>query len=105
LRDWGHAKDYIKAMWLMLQQENPDDYVVATGEQYSVKDFLKAVFEYHEMNWEDHVVIDKSLFRPNEVPNLLGNSSKIRSLGWKPEYDFKMLVHEMCKSDLILEGT
>lgn len=103
LRDWGHSKDYMRAIHLILQQPNPDDFVVATGEQYTVKDFVIACFEYHGLNWEDYVEYDKVYERPNEVPNLLGNSSKIQKLGWKPEYDFKALVKDMCDSDFKIE--
>lgn len=104
LRDWGHSKDYMRAIHLIMQQPNPDDYVVATGEQYSVKDFVVAVFDYLGLDFEKHVKYDKSYERPNEVPNLLGDSSKIRALGWKPEYDFKGLVQSMCDSDMQLEA-
>ena len=103
LRDWGHSKDYMRAIHLIMQQEAPGDYVVATGEQYTVKEFLIACFDYYGMNWEDYVDYDKVYERPNEVPNLLGDSSKIRALGWKPEYDFKALVKDMCDSDFIIE--
>ena len=103
LRDWGHSKDYVRAIHLILQQEKPGDYVVATGEQYSVKDFVIAVFEYFKLDWQKHVQYNEVLLRPNEVPNLLGDSSKIRSLGWKPEYNFKTLVEDMCKADMELE--
>ena len=99
LRDWGHSKDYMKAIHLIMQQPEPGDYVVATGEQYSVKDFMIAVFEYHGLDWTKYVEYEPSLLRPNEVPNLLGDSSKIRALGWKPEYNFKALVKEMCDAD------
>ena len=99
LRDWGHSKDYMRAIHLILQQPEPGDYVVSTGEQYSVKDFVIAVFNYYGLDWEEYVVYEPSLLRPNEVPNLLGDSSKIRALGWKPEYNFESLVKEMCKSD------
>lgn len=100
LRDWGHSRDYVRAMHLIMQQPNPDDYVVATGEQYTVKDFVIAVFDYFGLDWKEHVEYEPVLLRPNEVPNLLGDSSKIRKLGWKPEYDFKALVKEMCDYDL-----
>lgn len=103
LRDWGHSKDYMRAIHLILQQENPGDYVVATGEQYSVKDFVIACFDYVGLDYTKYLKYDESLLRPNEVPNLLGNSAKIRALGWKPEYDFKALVKDMMESDLALE--
>jgi len=103
LRDWGHSKDYMRAIHLILQQDQPNDYVVATGEQFTVKEFVIACFNYHNLDWEKFVAYDKSYERPNEVPDLLGDSTKIRKLGWKPEYDFKALVGDMCKSDYNLE--
>ena len=100
-RDWGHAADYVEAMWLMLQQEKPDDYVVATGESYSVREFLDESFGLAGLNWQDHVEIDPRYFRPAEVDYLQGDSSKIRSeLGWKPKIKFKDLVREMYEHDL-----
>jgi GDPmannose 4,6-dehydratase len=100
-RDWGHAKDYVNAMWLMLQQEKPDDYVVATGETYSVEDFLTEIFTYSGLgNWRNYVKIDPRLKRPNEVPYLLGDSTKARTvLGWKPEYNMQTLARRMFDSD------
>lgn len=103
LRDWGHSKDYMKAIHLIMQQPEPNDYVVATGEQYSVKDFVIAVFDYFQLSVDKYLKYSEDYLRPNEVPNLLGNSSKIRSLGWTPEYNFKSLVADMCESDLALE--
>lgn len=104
LRDWGHSKDYMKAIYLIMQQSEPGDYVVATGEQYSVEEFLHEVFNYLDLDIEKYVKYDKSYERPNEVPNLLGDSSKIRSLGWTPEYSFKALVKEMVDSDYAIES-
>ena len=99
-RDWGHARDYVKAMWLMLQQDKPQDYVIATGKTYSVKEFLDTVFKIAGLKVEDYVEIDERLFRPHEVPLLLGDSSKAqKELGWKPEYDMKKLAKEMYQSD------
>ena len=98
-RDWGHSKDYVRAIWTIMQQPEPGDYVVATGEQYTVRDFLIAVFTHFDLDWEKYVKFEAALLRPNEVPDLLGNSAKIRSLGWKPEYNFQALVTEMCESD------
>ena len=100
-RDWGHAKDYVNAMWLMLQQEKPDDYVIATGETYSVEEFLSEVFTYSGLgDWRNYVKIDPRLKRPNEVPYLLGDSTKARTvLGWKPEYDMQTLARRMFDSD------
>jgi len=100
-RDWGHARDYMRAVKMMLDSESPDDYVVATGVGHSVRDFAEQAFRLAELNFEEHVVIDPSLFRPNEVHNLLGDPSKIEaSLGWTPEVSFEELVHEMVESDL-----
>jgi len=100
-RDWGHAKDYVNAMWLILQQEKPDDYVIATGETYSVEDFLTEIFTYSGLgNWRNYVKIDPRLKRPNEVPYLLGDSTKARTvLGWKPEYNMQTLARRMFDSD------
>lgn len=100
LRDWGHSKDYVEAIFLILQQNEPDDYVVATGEQYTVEEFIQRVFRYFNLNVRKHVVFSNDLLRPNEVPNLLGDSKKIRKLGWKPKIDFDHLIHYMCESEL-----
>ena len=100
-RDWGHAADYVKAMWLMLQQKNPEDYVVGTGIEYSVEDFAKRAFEYVGLNYKDYVKIDKKLIRPSDVSTLLANCSKAKKkLKWKPKITFNNLVEEMVESDL-----
>ncbi|MCD5390547.1 GDP-mannose 4,6-dehydratase [candidate division NPL-UPA2 bacterium] len=100
-RDWGFAGDYVKAMWLMLQQDEPDDYVIATGETHSVKEFAEAAFSYVDLNWEDYVVIDKSFYRPAEVYELKGDYSKAkRKLGWKLQVNFGKLVEMMVDADL-----
>ena len=100
-RDWGFAGDYVEAMWLMLQQEKPEDYVISTGETYSVRDFLKEVFECAKINTEERLEIDPRLFRPHEVPLLLGNSDKAKSLlNWKPKIKFKELAKMMYEEDL-----
>lgn len=100
-RDWGFAGDYVKAMWQMLQQEQPRDYVIATGEAYSVRDFLEAAFGYAGLNWQDYVAIDPRYFRPTEVDFLLGDPSKAqRELGWQPEVSFQDLVAMMVEHDL-----
>jgi GDPmannose 4,6-dehydratase len=114
LRDWGHAKDYVRAMWLMLQKDTPDDFVIATGEQYSVKEFIERCAPYYgiKIRWEGEgldevgindytnkviIRVDPKYFRPAEVETLLGDSTKARSvLGWTPEYSFDDLVREMC---------
>ncbi len=102
-RDWGFAGDYVEAMWLMLQQEKPDDYVVATGQTHSVREFLDEVFEYLELDWEKHVEIDRRYFRPTEVDLLLGDSSKAKKvLGWEPEVTFKALARMMTDADMKL---
>jgi len=94
-RDWGHSRDYMKAVHLILQHDHPDDFVVATGEHYSVRDFVDMVLSQLGLNW-DVIKIDKSYLRPNEVPALCGDSTKIRTeLGWKPEYDITKLIKEM----------
>lgn len=101
-RDWGHAKDYVEGMWLMLQQEKPDDYVLATGETYSVKDFLVEAFSQKGLNWEDYVVIDPKYFRPAEVELLIGDYSKAKKqLGWEPKVKFKELVKIMVDGDCV----
>ncbi len=100
-RDWGHAKDYVRAMHLMLQQQKPDDYVIATGEMYSVKDFLEEVFTYLQLDWHDFVVTDPRYMRPTEVDALCGDASKAREvLGWKPEINFTSLVREMVDAEI-----
>ena len=100
-RDWGFAGDYVKAMWLMLQQDKPDDFVIATGQAHSVSDFLNCVFKKADLDVSKHVKIDKRLFRPQEVPYLLGDSTKAkRVLGWKPEVNFQGLAEIMYQYDL-----
>ncbi|MBL18412.1 MAG: GDP-mannose 4,6-dehydratase [Flavobacteriaceae bacterium] len=100
-RDWGYAADYVEAMWLMLQQDEPDDYVIATGETHSVKQFLEEVFDYAGLNIDEHVEIDTRLFRPHEVPLLLGDPSKAKEkLGWEPKIKFKELARLMYDADL-----
>jgi GDPmannose 4,6-dehydratase len=114
-RDWGHAKDFVEAMWLMLQQDEPDDYVIATGEQYSVREFVEEAAPYFGMNieWQQtdkgtevgvdtntglvRVIVDEKYFRPAEVDTLLGDASKAKEkLGWEPRTSFKELVKDMC---------
>lgn len=100
-RDWGFAGDYVKLMWMMLQQENPDDYVISTGETHTVEEFLHVVFEHAGLNVNDYVEIDPSLFRPHEVPLLLGDSSKAKNkLNWEPKVKFKDLAIMMFEHDL-----
>ena len=100
-RDWGFAGDYVEAMWRMLQQEKPGDYVVATGETHSVREFLEEAFSYVGLNWRDHVVVDPRYLRPAEVDLLLGNPQKARdTLGWKPKVGFAELVRLMVDADL-----
>jgi GDPmannose 4,6-dehydratase len=100
-RDWGHAKDYVEAMWLMLQQDQAEDYVIATGEQHSVQEFVEETFGLLELDWQEYVKIDPRYFRPTEVETLLGDASKARrKLGWEPKISFKELVRLMVESDL-----
>ena len=100
-RDWGYAKDYVEAMWLMMQAEKSDDYVIATGETHSVKEFVQGVFSYLDMDWKEYVQIDPWYFRPSEVDLLQGDSSKARKeLGWEPKVSFKELVKLMVDHDL-----
>ena len=105
-RDWGFAGDYVKAMWLMLQQDSPDDYVVATGETHSVRKFCQIAFGHVGLNYEDYVVIDEAFYRPAEVDLLIGTPAKAEAkLGWKPEVGFEDLVTMMVDADLaLLEG-
>ena len=100
-RDWGFAGDYVEAMWLMLQQPKADDFVIATGETHSVKEFLQEAFDYAKLDWKKYVAIDKRYLRPTEVDLLLGDSSKARRvLKWKPKVNFKQLVRMMVDSDM-----
>ena len=102
-RDWGHAVDYVRAMWLMIQADEPDDYVIATGESHSVKDFLDQAFGYLDLDWKEHVDIDPRYYRPAEVDVLMGDASKARRvLGWEPTISFNQLVTLMVDHDLEL---
>ena len=104
-RDWGYAPEYVEAMWLILQQEKPDDYVVGTGETHSVKEFLTEAFDYAGLDWEKHVRIDQRYFRPTEVEELIANSSKAeKSFGWQPKIHFKDLVKIMVDADMETAG-
>jgi GDPmannose 4,6-dehydratase len=99
-RDWGYAKEYVEAMWLMLQQEQPDDYVIATGETHSIRDLLDEAFGYAGLDWKEHVDIDPRYYRPAEVDLLIGDASKAkRKLGWEPKIRFKELVQLMMDAD------
>ena len=100
-RDWGFAGDYVEAMWLMTQQEKPDDFVVATGETHTVREFLQVVFDYAGLDIDKYVKIDERLFRPHEVPLLLGDATKAKEkLGWEPKVDFENLAKMMYDQDL-----
>jgi GDPmannose 4,6-dehydratase len=102
-RDWGYAGDYVEAMWRMMQQDRPDDYVIATGESHTVKEFLALSFGHADLDWQEHVEIDPRYFRPAEVDHLHGDSTKARrSLGWAPSVDFRSLVRMMVEHDLEL---
>jgi GDPmannose 4,6-dehydratase len=104
-RDWGYARDYVEAMWLMLQQPEPGDYVVATGETHSVKEFVEEAFGYAGLDWKAHVKVDPKYFRPAEVDLLLGDATKAQTtLGWKPRLGFKELVRLMVDADLAGQG-
>ncbi|HYC20638.1 MAG TPA: GDP-mannose 4,6-dehydratase [Candidatus Bathyarchaeia archaeon] len=101
-RDWGFAGDYVKAMWLMLQRDEPDDYVIATGESHSVREFAALAFDHVGLDWEQYVKIDERFMRPAEVPDLKGDASKARArLGWAPETSFEELVHMMVEADVV----
>lgn len=100
-RDWGYAKDYVRAMWLMLQQDEPDDYVIATNETHSIREFLDLAFGYVNLNWQDYVEFDARYLRPAEVDILIGDCSKAKQkLGWEPSVTFEQLVHLMVEADL-----
>ena len=102
-RDWGHAEDYVRAMWLMLQRDDPEDFVIATGETYSVREFVEKVFVYLDLDWEKHVKIDPRYFRPTEVDALQGDASKARAkLEWEPRVRIDELVRRMVEFDLEL---
>lgn len=102
-RDWGHAADYVRAMWLMLQQDKPEDFVIATGESYTVREFVQKVFGLLDLDWESHVRIDPRYLRPTEVEALQGDPVRAReSLGWKPEVDIDELARRMVDNDLEL---
>jgi GDPmannose 4,6-dehydratase len=100
-RDWGYAPDYVKAMWLMLQQDDPQDFVIATGQSHSVREFLEEAFSYTDLDWKEYVEIDPRYFRPTEVELLLGDAGRAQKiLGWEPEVGFKELVRLMVDADI-----
>jgi GDPmannose 4,6-dehydratase len=104
-RDWGHAADYVDAMWRMLQQEEPDDYVVAMAETHSVREFVELAFGYAGLDYQKHVVIDPQLYRPAEVDVLVGNPGKARmQLGWRSHATFNSLIREMLEADCQAAG-
>lgn len=100
-RDWGDARDYVWGMWLMLQQDEPDNYVLATGQTHSIRSLLELAFRYADLEWEKYVEIDKSFFRPAEINVLIGDSTKARKkLGWEPQINFATMVKDMLEADL-----
>jgi GDPmannose 4,6-dehydratase len=102
-RDWGYAPDYVEAMWLIMQQDTPEDYVIATGESHSVREFLEEAFAYQDLDWQEFVEIDPRFLRPTEVDSLRGDATKARQrLGWQPRVTFRELVHLMVDADLRL---
>ena len=102
-RDWGYAKEYVEAMWLMLQQDNPDDYVIATNETHTVREFLEETFACLDLDWNEYVGFDKKYERPAEVDLLIGNPQKAKKqLGWEPQTTFKGLVSLMVEEDMKL---
>jgi GDPmannose 4,6-dehydratase len=101
-RDWGYAPEYVKSMWLMLQQDEPDEYVIATNEVHSIREFVASSFEYLGMNWEDHTLIDRELFRPSDIDAIYGDPAKAKAkLGWKYELTFEDLIHKLVEEELI----
>ncbi|NLG48667.1 MAG: GDP-mannose 4,6-dehydratase, partial [Chloroflexi bacterium] len=103
LRDWGFAGDYVRAMWLMLQQDQPEDFVIATGVRHSIRELLEAAFTYLGLNYQDYVTIDPRFLRPADVVDLVGDASKARQkLGWEPTVSFEQLIHMMVDHDLRL---
>jgi GDPmannose 4,6-dehydratase len=99
-RDWGHAREYVEAMWLMLQQSEPDDYVIATGKTHSVREFCDRAFAVAGLRYQDYVVVDDTFYRPAEVDLLIGDPSKAKNvLGWEPRISFEQLVTEMVLED------
>ncbi len=104
-RDWGDARDYVRAMWLMLQQDEPDDFVIATGEHRTVRELVATAFEMVGLDWQKYVLIDQAYIRPSEVDDLQGDSTKARKrFGWEPTIGFEQMIREMLESDLALEG-
>lgn len=102
-RDWGYAKEYVEAMWLMLQQENPDDYVIATGETHTVREFVELAFARADMDWNEFVAFDERYLRPTEVDLLIGDATKAKKqLNWEPKTTFKELVDLMVDADVQL---
>jgi GDPmannose 4,6-dehydratase len=100
-RDWGYAKDYVEMMWRMMQEDSPEDYVIASGKTHSVADLVKTAFEFVGLNWEDYVIQDPKLFRPAEVDLLVGDPSKAKkNLGWEPRVSFKELIEMMVEADI-----
>jgi GDPmannose 4,6-dehydratase len=100
-RDWGHAKDYVRAMWMMLQHDKPDDFVCAMGESHSIKELCAEVFGHLDLDYQDYVIIDKKYFRPTELHDLKGDCSKLKeTLGWEPEYTFQSMIEEMVAARL-----
>ncbi len=104
-RDWGHARDYVEAMWLMMQQDTADDYVIATGRAHSIREFLEAAFSLVGKNWRDFVEVDERYFRPIDIDELIGDASKAKAaFGWTPTTGFEQLVAEMVAADMVLVG-
>ncbi len=104
-RDWGHARDYVRAMWLMMQQDTPSDFVVATGRTTSVRDMVEIAFRHAGLNWEQYVTVDPALFRPAEVDLLLGDATRARTvLGWEPSITLEEMIGEMVEADLKRHG-
>jgi GDPmannose 4,6-dehydratase len=103
-RDWGHAEDYVKAMWLLLQQDTPGDYVCATGVSHSVRDCCEYVFNKLGMNYKDYITIDERYFRPEELRDLKGDATKLKELGWEADYTFETLMDDMLSEERVKSG-
>jgi GDPmannose 4,6-dehydratase len=101
-RDWGYAPEYIKSMWLMLQQDEPDEYVIATNEVHSLREFAERAFAYFDLNWEEHTIIDEKLYRPSDIDVIYGDPTKAKTkLGWTYQLSFEELISRLAEDELV----